>query len=170
MTHSLGTQIRQDCALDSLARQGCWFCSADGESDEMCPLSTCCWKQGCWVGSTASSVLWLGPQVGQVEAAFIGEWGLGRMGALTPSLARLFGVLAQTTPYLKFLGFTETGVALWSISSACCSPCLLLGYPASSVLARLCGGKGLGVAGALTHHFPAWVGADQAPGLTRLII
>lgn len=40
VTHSLGTEISQDYA-DSMARQGHWFCSADGESHGMCSLSKC---------------------------------------------------------------------------------------------------------------------------------
>ena len=73
MAHCLGTKIRQDCALNFLARQSHLFCSADGLSHGLCSLFKYPNVQGCWMGYTAYHVLWFGSLVGQAEGC-IQQW------------------------------------------------------------------------------------------------
>ena len=57
MAHCLGTSVRQDYALSSLARREHQFCSAKGESPGLDSLFRCHCKQVCWMGCAASHVL-----------------------------------------------------------------------------------------------------------------
>ena len=67
MAHCLVIQIGQECALHSLARQVHQFCSEDGEIHGICSLFIWDCKQGCVVGSTASTVIWLVSLVKQTD-------------------------------------------------------------------------------------------------------
>ena len=50
MARCLGSRIKQDTALSSLARGNQQFFSAKGESPGLDALFRCHCKQGCWVG------------------------------------------------------------------------------------------------------------------------
>lgn len=65
IAHWLGTWNRQGHVLNSLARQGHWFHSADAKSHRLCSLFKCHCKQGYWKGYSASCVLWLGSLIAQ---------------------------------------------------------------------------------------------------------
>lgn len=146
VTHSLGTQISQDCVLIPWPDRATGFALQLGKAMgcALCPNVTVSrTAENTGMGCTASSVLWLGSQVRQGKAVFISEWGcklvfLSRQSGKTdPSLARIFVVLTQVNPL--FLG--QTGPPQPG-SSAGWSPCLSVAAQLPVVLAGLLVGRG----------------------------